>query len=152
MAAPNLTALITDLRGIIGTTLPEVLPANGGGGIWEAEHADKVSWTEFVLPYAVILITGAELWEGRPLTQLVYEVTPLLIYVHTTPGDSAPLRDPLRLLTDALWPAQTVASAQRLEMGAPDWSDELRPNMIFSAADHPARAGLLPVKFLIKNS
>jgi hypothetical protein len=149
---PDLNPFIAELRTLVAATWPEVLPdglGGGGGGILEAEHADKIEWKTLRLPYAVILVTGMQLWADGPMTALWYQVTPQIWYVAAVSGPSSGIRAKLKSLADVFFPTDPLTTAQRWQMGAPQWGDDLRPNQVFAASGHEARAGVLPITCVI---
>ena len=48
------STLVDALRTAVGAAWPDVLPPNGGGGIWEVDSIERIDFERQVLPYAVI--------------------------------------------------------------------------------------------------
>lgn len=138
----NAEPFIADLRRVVAATWPEISVA------YDAEHADMVPWTSLTLPYAVILIE--ELPKGDwGLNVLAFQPTVYVFYVASTTGKAVSLRGKLNGLTNAFWPVNPLTTARVLDVGDMSWSDALRPNELFRAANRNQRAGVVGIECLL---
>lgn len=139
------------LRSVIGTTWPDVLPVNGGGGSFDEEHAERVRWADLKPPYAVAVLPS--MTPAAPPTRMaaLTDVAVVDIYrVQFATGPSDNVWEQLVALQAALWPNSLPAGSgvvQQIDGKSTDGS--LTPNRMFLSKNMSARAGLIRVRCLL---
>jgi len=153
----DLNPVLQDLRTVIAGACPEVLPQNGGGAIYEAEHIDEISAggdkdeEELLLPYVSMLADNcpkgewaADTLSGEPVIDIVY--------VDRAHGPSTSIRNRLKAILAALMPddgSDPLSTAQVLDMVDLTTSSDHPVNRMLSASNLGTRAGILSVQFLV---
>jgi hypothetical protein len=56
----NWQTFISEATTVVTATWTDILPTNGGGGIWSIDKAIRESWEKRVLPYAVYELSDPE--------------------------------------------------------------------------------------------
>lgn len=134
---------IDDLRAQVATAWTEVK----GNGIWDGEHANRMPWVDYTLPYAVMLIPNWPRPTRQALTTLEFQPTVQFFYVASTLGKAVALRGKLAALIDVFYPTHSLTTGQVWRIGDVSVGDDLLPNQVFAAANHSARAGAVSITF-----
>ena len=128
--------LFVALRAVIAAAWPEVVSA----GIYEADHADQVPWSELGVPRAVVAISALTATTEWGSTIDNYIATVEITYLCQIEGPLSPIRSKLMAIRRAinLSAIQTPQGANCLL----DWSDMLRVNAVLKAEESDIRAGM----------
>lgn len=147
----DLEPLVTRVRTTMVAALSELLT----GGVYEAEHADLVPWTDLPVPYGVILIEEVPRYPGSPLGEEWANPQVQIYYVAAVSGDSVSLRAKLLTLRAAFWPGSpgtdplaAASVGQVLSEPAWGWSKMLPPNAVFNREGTLRRGGRLVLDVL----
>ena len=141
--ASYLPALYTVARAVIASACPEVV----ANGIYEAEHADRIPWEEYNLPYAVILVESMTQSLDYSGINDVYDVSLEVFYVCEVGGPVSPIRDALERIRDAFNTAdQMLIQVQRIRELS--WSDSSEVNALFASKNMPHRAGRIDISVI----
>lgn len=147
---------IEPLYGTLRSLLVAALPELAAGGIYEAEDADTVPWSDFAVPYAVIVIDEVPRSDFSPLGEEWAQPRVQLYYVAAMAGDSSALRAKLLTVRALFWPGSpgtdplaAAAVGQVLSEPAWSWSDSLPPNARFRQANVLRSAGRVVLDVLV---
>lgn len=147
--ALDLSATITDLRTSYAAACTELK----ADGIWEAEHLSMIPWTQVTAPWGVIVCSSfvAADWG---LGNEAFEFDASLWYLANVTGASSGLRTKLEQILSAFPSGSylTTSGTKVLVVSRWDYADDLLPNQILRASNHPQRAGVVTLRCLVGES
>jgi len=145
------SALIDEITTVIGATWPEVIPNNGGSGIWELDEIARISWEEIeTFRYAVWQTDAPEPGEWG-LVNIAYEPLVTVHYLAPFPVGMATVREKLEALKSSLYGTPFSAGAL-LDVVRLDWTREHPANAVFLQKGVDYLAGSLTARFLVGES
>lgn len=135
---------IEEVRSRVVTVLTDVTECT------EIQHLNRIAWPELEVPFAGLNAGRLIRARGYGVARLVFTSTFGIWVVLQTTGPTSPIRDALEDLMNALYrPDPGFEYGQVVDIGDPDYSDELEPNRVFAASGLSQRAGLLPLSVVI---
>ena len=126
------------------------MPALATTGIFEAEHAAEIPYSDITLPYGAIQPGEWSSTEMGGTSNEFYTSECTLWIVAEVGGDSGLLRPYLEAIRDQLLHTP-ITSGQTLLVDSMEWSRRLEPNILFENKNYTQRAGKLAVHLIAGN-
>lgn len=140
------STLLDEILDVVSDTWTDVVPVNGGAGLYELNEIMRISWEEpEEFRYAVWEIGSMELGEWG-LVNVVYEPVITIYYLATLSTGLASVRTKLEALKSALY-ARTYTGATLLDVESIDWSVGLGSNAVFLQKNVDFISGSLSARF-----
>lgn len=144
-----LNDIADSVRESIVAALPELLPLNGGGGVFELESVEAVSYDDLALtlPYASMRFSTYPGSTNSPTACNYYETDLEVVIVADVNGNNDNLRPLLERLRDYVR-TNGFSLAQELPQRTLDISDTIPANRIFISKGDTQRCGKYATRLL----
>lgn len=141
-------AFVQDLAAIVATRWPEVMNANGGGGIWEYDQVNRRSHEERTLPFAVLTLGTADDAEWGSVN-CAQEFLVEMLYVKSDALSLSALRATLEQVKLPVLNGSYEPGFQCLRVERIDTSPQNPALALIAAKNAPFEGGTLTFRFLV---
>jgi hypothetical protein len=143
----SLNPVYNALRVAAYTQWPQIIPDNGGGGIWEGEDIQTIPWEDLKPPFAAIVCGGAnKIILGAQEIAFIMDVQ--LCLTQAIDGTLDPIRQSLEDMLVYLLNTQLQAG-QVWEYQGLSWGPEIPGNSVFISKQYKHRVGMIRLSVIL---